>query len=231
MSGHLEELASYPFPPTPDLATEAAARLPAGPPRRRPRPALVLAVTAAVVLGAAVAAPQTRSGLVDLVDFVPGVRIDRVDELPAVHYRQTPDYGQLTSLDAASGRLGMPLLAPSELGDPDAVFVDEANDAATLMWGDRDRPRLVLTQWRGGEILFHKLLDYRSRTELAQVDGAWGIWIEGPDHDVFYGDDRRVGGYLAGNVLAWHRDGKGYRIEADVGREQALELARSLGPV
>jgi hypothetical protein len=231
LTDDLEPLAAYAFPPTPDIAGAAAARLPARRSVRRARRALVVAVAGAVVLAAAVAAPPTRSGLVDFVDLLPGVRVERVDELPEAGYRLPPDYGTPVSLGEAARRTGMTLVVPEELGEPDDVLLDAANGAVTMSWGNSTRPRLLLTQWRGGEILFHKMLDYRSRTELVQVDRAWGIWIEGSDHDVFYGNERRVGGYLAGNVLAWHREGLNYRIEADVTKERALQLARTMRPV
>ena len=126
---------------------------------------------------------------------------------------------------------------PQTLGRPNLAYLDHDRrgaPVATVVYGGHERARLVLTQWPARSVLFDKLLGYDSHTEYVDVQGAPGIWIDGIDHDVFYlgarNDEDRVGGYLAGNVLVWQRGSISYRIEADVSRDRALELAASLEP-
>jgi hypothetical protein len=221
----LREASAGWFPATPSVAPDVRERLPAAPDRahrRTPRCALAVAVAVLALAGTAVAASE--------LGLVPGVRIDRVGRLPEVDYA-LPLFGQETSL----GELPFEVVLPEGAGTPDVVLLDRDRSGApvvTAVYGDPASARLVLTQWRADTILFHKLLDHYARSELVEVEGEPGVWIEGGDHAVFYlgrsVDEQRVGGYLTGNVLVWRRGSMSYRLELGGSRRQALELARSL---
>jgi hypothetical protein len=220
------------FPPTPPIAEAARLQLPAAPdaapPRRLRRRTLAIALAALVVAGAAIAASS--------LDLVPGVRVQRVEQLPRIPYTEPPAYGVPTTLDAARGAVPFEITLPGELGEPDELLLDRdrsGSGVVTAVYGGDDEARLVLTQWAGGPVLFDKLLTYDTSAQFVDVDGAPGIWIEDDEHAVFYGgigDEDRIGGYLSGNVLVWQRGRVTYRIEAGVSRDEALELARSLRP-
>ncbi len=226
---HLHESAEAWFPDTPSLESAVLARLPALPdvPRRVPRRMLVIALAVLGFTGAAIAATT--------FDVAPGVRIQRAEKLPSVSYT-IPPFGREVSLGRARAAARFPILLPDTLGAPDWIRLDRDRAGAavvTAVYGDLESARLVLTQWIAGSILFDKLLTYEAHTELVDVDGASGIWIEGGDeHAVYYkgasGLDERVGGYLSGNALAWQRGRVSYRLEAGVARDRAVELARSL---
>ena len=228
----LSESATAWFPATPALADGVRELLPATPDdrgrRRVPRRALAVAVAALALAGTAVAA--------SFLDLVPGVRIQRVEQLPEVEYA-TPVFGLEQTLDDVRESLPFELVLPEGLGEPQTVFLDHDRSGApvvTAIYGDDDGARLVLTQWQARVILFDKLLGHYARSEYVDVGGAPGIWIEGGDHAVFYvgesaGEDR-VGGYLAGNVLAWQRGQVSYRLELGATQDEALELAASLRP-
>jgi hypothetical protein len=64
----------------------------------------------------------------------------------------------------------------------------------------------------------------KTDVEYVDVDGEPGIWIGGR-HAVYL-----PGGKLraAGHVLIWKHDRLTLRLEAAVGREQALAIARSV---
>jgi len=228
---HLRESAEAWFPETPSLAPAVVGRLPAlpdPPARRLPKRALVVAFAALALAGTAVAA--------SVLDLVPGVRIQRVDELPELGY-VVPPFGRETTAEDARSGLPFELVLPEALGDPDRVLVDRGLDGepvVTAVYGGGVSPQLILTQWPADRVLFDKLLRPDTRTEYVDVDGAEGIWIEGGDHAVFYlgrsGRERRVGGYVTGNVLVWHRGFVSYRLEIGASRERALELAGSLRP-
>lgn len=229
----------FPFPPTPELAQAARARLQERRRTTRTRVALALAVALAVVAAATLAlSPGARSGLLDLLDRVPGVHIERRESLPAVGYTQTPYYGVRLELDEAERRFGRPLRFPAGLGDPDALFVlvELPGDMITAIYGgDERRAELVFSQWKtSGRDLFYKVLDFNTAAEAMVVGGAPGLWIHGADHGVWYSAPEdpeaqyEMDGYLAGNVLVWRTGDLVYRLEADVSREKALALAESL---
>lgn len=109
----------YSFPATPDLARAARARLPEHRRRSRGRAALVFAAALALLAGAVLAlSPGARSGVVDLLDRIPGVRIERRISLPKVGYNNPPYYGTEVELDDARAQFGRPLRFPAGLGDP-----------------------------------------------------------------------------------------------------------------
>jgi hypothetical protein len=227
----------YPFPATPDIAGAAGARLGISGRRRRPG-RLVLALAAVVAAFAAVLAvsPGARGALADWLDFLPGVRIERVDELPSMPLSSwTGVYGDEVTLAEAERQAPFEILLPESLGEPDLVYRyrdPSGGLVITAVYGDHRDARLVLTQWATEDVLFHKLLGPATQAQLVDVREARGLWINGNRHVVFYlgGDfqERAAQGALAGNVLVWQEGDVGYRLEAGVGRERALELAAEL---
>ena len=232
IESRLRESADAWFPETPSLAPAVLARLPArpeSPTRRLPRRALVVALAALALAGTALAA--------SVLDLVPGVRIQRVDDLPELGY-VAPPFGRETTVERARRDLPFELTLPEGLGEPDRLLIDRDRGGApvvTAVYGDEPGVRLLLTQWPARFVLFDKLLRIDTSAEYVDVHGAEGIWIEGGDHAVFYrgraGSTDRVAGYVTGNVLVWHRGGVSYRLEIGTSRERALELAGSLRPV
>jgi hypothetical protein len=227
----------YPFPATPDLAGAAGARLGiAGRQRRVGR--LVVAFAAVVAAFAAVLAVSAgaRGALADWLEFLPGVRVERVDELPTMPLAQWTDiYGEQVTLAVAERQAPFDILVPESLGEPDLVYRyrdPSGGLVITAVYGDERDARLVVTQWTTEDVLFHKLLGPVTQAELVDVREARGLWISGNEHVVFYlgGDfqERAAPGALAGNVLVWQEGDVGYRLEAGVGLERALELAAEL---
>lgn len=226
----------FPFPATPDLAGAAGARLGISGRRRRPG-RLVLALAAVAAFAAVLAvSPGARGALADWLDFLPGVRIERVDELPSMPLSSwTGVYGEEVTLAEAERQAPFEILLPESLGEPDLVYRyrdPSGGLVITAVYGDHRDARLVLTQWATEDVLFHKLLGPATQAQLVDVREARGLWINGNRHVVFYlgGDfqERAAQGALAGNVLVWQEGDVGYRLEAGVGRERALELAAEL---
>lgn len=215
------------FPPTPRIAERASRRLPTRPDsvRRLAKRTLVIALGALLLAGGAVAAT--------LLDVVPGVRLRHVERLPSSALVQPLEAGRRVTLAEAKRAVPFTLLLPSGIAERARYFVGRdpaGRPVFTAVYGSA----LVLTEWTSGPVLFDKLLTYEGRTEYVDVGGAPGIWIEGPEHAVFYlgvsGHDRRIGGRLAGNTLVWQRNTRSYRLEADVSQKRALQLAASLEP-
>jgi hypothetical protein len=214
------------WPETPGLALEL------GPaPRRRPllRPlALGLAVLLAV-LGAVLAlSPGARSAFLELF-HLEGATVELVETLPEVETQQA-DYGERVGREEAERRVGFELL---DLGEPDAVFV-RGRTMATLVYGPPERPRLVLSQLRGAvwDGFVKKAAGTGTTVEDVTVDGERGLFVTGDDHYVMFVDENSQitdePTYLAGTVLLWNRGPLLLRLEGDLTRAEALELAESV---
>ena len=217
------------WPETPDVAAPVRARLEAEPVRRRrlwPRIAIPIAVVALVA-----AVPPARSTVLDWLGLG-AVRIERVPEAPT----PTP-----TPLDLGTRvPLGSDVLVPDALGEPDAVY--ENGDIVTLLYRPRDDlpesantgAGALVSQFPGetNEGFVHKQAGPDTTIERVSVDGEPGFWLDGAQHGLFYEDPsggvREAPARLAGNTLVWRRGEQTLRLEADVTKERALEIARSV---
>jgi hypothetical protein len=216
------------WPETPDVAAGVRARLDAVPRRRRwPRVAIPLVVVALVA-----AVPPARSTVLDWFG-IGGETIERVPEQPSP--APTPlDLGERVPLPADA-------VVPAALGEPDGVYRDAA-DILTLLY----RPRsglpesehtgagALLSQFAGEveEPLIRKLAGPDTTIERVTVDGEPGYWLAGAAHGLLYedpsGDIREAPQRLAGPTLVWRRGDRTLRLEADVTKSRALEIARSV---
>jgi hypothetical protein len=233
----LDELASrIVFPPTPDLAPAVLARIRE---RRRPRRlALAFASAMLAVLAAAavlVTSPGARSTVLDWLQ-IGGVEFRRADRLPKVPVRAEPVFGERVTLEEARRRVEFPVLVPERLGEPDRVHHRPypSGGAITLVWGDPGEPRLALTEWAGRvvEPVLLKVIPPGTRADVVTVGGGTGVWLAGAPHVIFVhppgGGEHAEELYLAGNVLVWEVGERSFRIEAAIGRDEALRIARSL---
>lgn len=71
-----------------------------------------------------------------------------------------------------------------------------------------------------------------SEATRVSVDGAPGIRLFGRRHAVVFvgadGREYRTVGALAGNTLVWQRNGRSYRLEAEMSQATGLDLAESI---
>ena len=214
------------YPPTPAFEHDFA-RQPARSKRLRP---LMLAFAVLLAVAGAVLAlsPGARSAFLEIFR-IRGATVERVETLPAVQ-AQRLDFGELLSRDEAERRVGFPLLDLG--GEPDAIFV-RPDGLASVVYGDPAKPRLVLSQARGAvyEGFMKKTGGSGTRVRWVKVNGNPGLFVDGDDHYVMFRDefgaisDERT--YLAGTVLLWNRGPLLLRLEGDLTRAEALELARS----
>jgi hypothetical protein len=78
-----------------------------------------------------------------------------------------------------------------------------------------------------------KKVAQETHVEQVSVAGARGLFLESP-HFLFLIDERgqviEATARLTQDVLIWDEGGVAYRLEGDLERDEALELARSLRP-
>ena len=196
---------------------------------RRPRPLVLgFAVLLAILAGVLALSPGARSAFLEIF-HIRGATVERVETLPEVEV-QTIDFGEHVGREEAERRVGFTLV---DLGEPDAVFV-RGTRMASLVYGSVDKPRLVLTELRGAvwDGFVKKVGSSGTRIAQVTVDGERGLFISGDDHFVMFQDesgaitDEKT--YLAGTVLLWNRGPLLLRLEGDLTRAEALELARSV---
>jgi hypothetical protein len=145
---------------------------------------------------------------------------------------QRLDFGERVSREEAERRAGFELL---ELGEkPDAIFI-RPDGLVSVVYGDPDEPRLVLSQARGAiyDGFIKKVGQRGTIVRQVEVDGEAGLFVDGPEHFVMFRDengqisDERT--YLAGTVLLWNRGDLLLRLEGELTEAEALRLAESAG--
>ena len=229
------------FPPTPELATAVMRRLAAPPrPARRPvfRLALVLAVTAALLLGGLAVAGAFGVG---------PLRILFAESLPSPNVPDTPlgtrlSLGREVTLDELRAASDLPLLVPAELGEPDEAyrlstgivsFVYRQTDALGEL--GNSAIGLLVMEIPGsidpgliGKIVFES----ESTLEEVRIGSGSGYWIGGEPHILRYlepdGTDGSERSRIVGDALVWEQDGVVFRIESALGRDATIALASSL---
>jgi hypothetical protein len=215
------------YPPTPVFERAYGVRR-ARSPRLRPL-ALAFVVLLAVAGAVLALSPGARSAFLEIFR-IRGATVERVETLPAVQ-AQRIDFGERVDRAEAERRVGFPLV---DLGSkPDAIFV-RPDGLASVVYGDPARPRLVLSQARGAifDGFIKKTGSSGTRITYVTVSGEPGLFVDGDEHFVMFRDetgaitDDRT--YLAGTVLLWNRGPLLLRLEGDLTRDEALELARSI---
>jgi hypothetical protein len=221
-------------PAAPDLTGAVRARLAEG---RRPslfsRRMLVVALAVlAVAVGAVLAVPQARSTIRDWLG-IGNVTIRYVEELPPVE-QATDDLGlgQQMSLEEARERAGFQVRVPTVdgLDDPPKVYYNESSSQVAFLYGSEEKPKLLITQAdaRGA---IEKLVNLNvTERELVVVEpGYAGVWLYGEKHAIFYpSTDHEEPFRLVGNALVYEIDGVTLRIEAEISKDEALRIARSM---
>jgi hypothetical protein len=241
------------FPEAPDVSQAVQRRLAdTRPERRRPgRRTLVLAFAlVALAIGAAMAVPPARSAILEFFGLR-GATVQRVESLPTVS-EPDPAPAQLLLGDPLPLRDDPPwvdspnVLVPTTLGRPDAVYAADVpyGRRLTLVYGPGEGvPRsqytgvgILVTQFDGAidTRFLDKMVENATTVEQLTVDGNRALWLEGGPHFVvFRTADGEIGedvGRLAGNTLLVENGTMLVRIEGEIDRERAIEIAESLEP-
>jgi hypothetical protein len=225
------------YPETPDLAGGVRRRLDQERAASRFRPgrrAIAIGLAALAIVAGVMAVPQARSAILRLFG-VGGVTVVQVEKLPEVS-APTIYLGEEVTRAAAERRAGFEADDP-ELEDPDGVYFLEGPTGGQIafVWGAPDRPRLILSQFRGTVThrFAEKLAGQGTRVERVAVDGRPGLFLSGSPHLFYYvdrsGRSHEGTAYLARNTLLWTRGGITFRLEGDLSKADALEIAESVG--
>jgi len=242
--------AALDWPATPNLAP--AVRLRIG--RRRPwfESRWAMAAAAAILALAAIAAyPPSRDAIATWINVHTSFRtvphLATPTPLPSGPLGRRLGLGQQTTLPQARAAIKWQLLLPASLGQPDEVYLQPPPDApsdgeATLVYAAR--PGLpaagetgvgvLITEARGAinSEFFGKMLGPGTTIEPVTVAGSSGYWVAGTPHAFVFVDSAGNVRYetlrLAANTLLINVKGTVVRIEGNLTKAQALEIAASL---
>jgi hypothetical protein len=217
------------YPATPDVTGGVRRRLAEG---RRPRswrrPLVIALAALAVAVAAVMAVPQARSEILDWFG-IGSVTVRYVDDLPKAEKTQADlALGDRITLAEASDQAQFGVRVPTIEGleDPDVYRGDFGQ--VSFLYGSQDEPRLLITQLVGRGAL-QKLVSQETDVELFMVGDAQAAWLEGGAHVLFFPGVGPESQRLAGNTLVVERDdGVTVRIEADVSKDEALRIFRSM---
>ena len=228
--------ASLDYPAEPDLSGAVRRRLAGGERPRlgllRRRTLMIALAVLAVAIGAVMVVPQARSTVLDWFG-IGNVTIRYVDELPDVDKATGDlDLGERVSLEEARRLAGFPVKVPTveNLDDPPKVYWREEARQVGFLYGSEDNPKLLITQADVGGAV-NKLLGSETDVEMVQVEpGVNGAWLSGDKHVLFYpGVEEEEPFRLVGNALVFETaDRVTIRIEAEISKDEALRIARSM---
>jgi hypothetical protein len=242
----------YPYPPTPNLASRVRLRIttqPVAQPRRLelwrdPRRLALVAAALLVLLGAAaIANPVTRDAIAHFF-HVRGVIVSRQPSpLPSFSPVTPLDLGRRTTMADAQSKVRFSIAVPSQLGEPDAVYVAGGIPGGEVALAYTPRPGIPLVKQTGLGVLVSEFrgdlnpgflmkgLGEGTTAEEVSVHGDPGWWISGQPHMIYVevgGQGQSVPLRLAANTLIWEHGGVTYRIESGLSKVDAFRIAAGL---
>jgi hypothetical protein len=178
-------------------------------------------VAVAILLGGVAAVEPARSAVLEFL----GIKSVKVERREPVATPQPPgsDLG-----------LGEPVTStryspPAALGAPAATLRD--GEIVTFVYGDPPDLLVMLVQASVTPFI-QKSVGAGAKLERFRIDGDPAYFISGAEHGVAFGqpggDVRYDPQRLAGNTLLLERGGTLIRIEGDLSRERAVDIARSI---
>jgi hypothetical protein len=212
-----------------------------------------MAAAAVILALAALAAyPPSREAIADWVNV--HVLFQRVHVLPTPSPRTSGSIGerlglgQPTTLPDAQAHLAWRITLPSSLGQPDEVYlqlppVGPAQGEVTLVYTTRPGipvagqtgVAVLVTEARGkvDSNFFSKMVGADATIEPVTVAGHQGYWVAGSPHVFIFldanGNFRDETMRLATNTLILDQGGTIVRIEGNLTKAQAEQIATSLG--
>jgi hypothetical protein len=216
------------WPETPDIATAIRPHL-----HRKMgtvpilRWRLVVAAVVAVLLGGVAAIEPARSAVLEFLGLK-SVKIERRAPDPPPPAESGLDLGEQVTLEQARRRAGFNATPPTDLGEPDEVWIRDEH-FVSFVYGRGDD--LLLVSEALAEPFIEKSVGPGVNIEEVRDGDARGYFLSGAPHGFGYvtgGTARFEDQRLAGNTLILERDGLLIRIEGEITKERALQIARSV---
>jgi hypothetical protein len=241
---------SIEWPDAPNLSPAVRQRIRPNRPWTESRWAMAAAV-AIVALAALLAYTPSRDVIADWLNL--HTRLQRVNSVPTPSPLPPGPLGQRlglggrTTLAAAGAQISWKVSVPGNLGQPDEVYLQLPADGppkgeVTLVYSSR--PGIPISGQTGVSVLvteargtvnsqfFGKFIGPGTTIEDVSMRGHPGLWISGQPHTFYFidsdGNFRDETLRLAGNTLMLDFDGTVIRIEGDLTKDQALQIAASL---
>jgi hypothetical protein len=217
------------------------------------RPRWALAAAAAILIAAAglLAFPPTREAIANWVNvhtiFQQVPHLATPTPQPPGPLGERLGLGGRTTLSDAQKQIAWHISMPSTLGQPDEVYLQPPPDApaqgeVTLVYAIRHGipvagqtgVSVLVTEARGtvDQNFFGKMIGPGTTLEAVTVGGHQGYWIAGPLNEFFFtdaaGNFRNETVRLAANTLILDYGGTVIRIEGNLTKAQATEIAASL---
>jgi len=255
----LSELArQFSYPSTPAIAEKTMARLRVRPAPRPARRRLTWGFAVAIVfLAASMVVPPVRAAVLEFIRIgvvrifpaplpAPSLEVPRtaltkpilpVIATPAMQATSLiPFLEQLagdSTIEQARAKIGFPIplpTYPSDLGQPNRVFVQDTNAwMVILVWlkpTDPEQVRMSLYLIEEGSWTLDK---YQPKfIQRTSVNGQPAIWALGPYPLVLRDGNVEWTRLMDGNALIWAEGRITYRLETNLSLEEAVRIAESL---
>lgn len=184
-----------------------------------------------VILLALLAAPPVRAAVADWFSFA-GVSV-RIDPSATPSIASSPPAaGSTMSLAEARKLVAFEPLIPRELGLPQGVEVSADRRVLSMSWTVGGAGTVRLDQFDGR--LDYAFAKTAAAVEYTSVAGSFAIWFDRPHEVVVLNADgtrHTETARLAGNTLIWEYDGSALRLEGNITRSRAIEIASSVSTV
>jgi hypothetical protein len=182
------------------------------------------------ILVALLATPPVRAAVSDWFGFG-GVVVERGDPGPGPA-PPPPEVIRDQSVSDAAETVDFTVWVPTVLGVPDGVEVSADRRIVSMSWSGDSDGVVRLDQFDGR--LDFSIAKRAPRVFYASVDGTDALWFEEPHEVVLldpHGGRRSESARLAGHTLIWQEGATTLRIEGDLTRDRAVEIAESAVPV
>jgi hypothetical protein len=203
---------------------------------RRPRHRLSSRVRLAILIAAALLLLATAAAAARLVIDVGGIRIEppvTSSPAPSGPPLNGPALGEPMSFAQAQAVAGFHAIIPRALGRPDRVWLSPGDEPGSLLlamsWFPRPGlPRIPGTPFGASLIEVHGTADLVAKhveTRFVELAASGAYWIH-TEHEVelLTGNQTRVF-VVTGNVLIWQDGAFALRLETNLSKADALDLA------
>lgn len=249
------------YPSTPNIAGSVTARLRStNRPRLLSRTLAWSLTIVLILLASLMLIPPARAAILEFIQ-IGVVRIFRTEPTPFPPPNQEPP-AQMVPITATPASTSQPLIPllrnlsgevtlveaqtkvnayyplllpsyPSDLGQPDYVFVQDADGPITvLVWTDPQNPDQVLMSLHfltPGSWAIKKMEPVI--IEETRVNDQRAVWTTGPYPMRLTNGDIQFTRMINGHVLIWEEGNITYRLETDLPLEEAVKIAESLQPI